>query len=550
MNTEPNKIDNIPDSNTSAIPPTPEQKRKLPRFVVVATIIAIAIITAGSFYFYSTQRKAEQPVISENQSNQKQLNVPDDLIFSKGFSVTGFEWTDPPRAYQEGKKNNPQLCQQRQSYCNQVGYKYADFGCDCFVFHYYDSYNTYANEGERFTVYYPTLWQKDLEPSNYGYTTNPKVSLKRQGASCALVYGLVDENKLLSFSSASTTKVNFGNQASGGTTSENKGLTKISLPFSRELTNEEKAAGYTDTKLVAVPHFPYTSSPLGFLITSGDKQPLVEACVQEFDSILNSRAINYPSAKISNQSNGFLSLQDILSWFESYANIPQKITLLFENSTTGREESIVPEAFSGAQRISDPFLSDGKLFYTEGPMDNPVIKTIDIFTGENKTVPLSYDATKPIHSFFVKGNMLYYLSGKFCNEYLAKCKDMSLVSYNLTSGASEILTSSSKSRDIDGFNATGDTLILRWSDGDAGYGWGSYESYTFSDKQLKDLGSYSHCEGDTDSSYLKFRNLVAGSGSFNYLVVKNGNIFAPSTTDTYSGRINIRVNTTEYSFDK
>lgn len=539
MNEKPNKTNNISDNNIPVVPISPQQKFKLPHYsIVVPIVVAIAIIVIGGFYFYSNR-----------QPEQKQSNVSDDLMFSKGFTNTGREWPPKEASGSQELKQNP-LCGLRQSYCGRVGYQYADFGCDCFVYQYYDSYNIYANNEEKFTIYYPTLWQKDLEPMNYGFTTDPKISLKRQGASCALVYGIIDENKLLSFGNASISKMSFDNQASDGVGSDVKKLNKITLPFERELTNEEKAAGYTDTKLIAVPHFPYTSSPLGFLMTSGDKQPLVGACVQEFNSILNSRAINYPSAKLTNQSNGILSIQNISSSFELYAHIPQKITLLFENSITGKEESIMPEAFSDIQRIADPFLSGGKLYYIEGSADNPIIKTIDIFSGESKTVPLSYDATKPIHSFFVKGNTLYYLSGKFCNEHLAKCKDMSLKSYNLTSGVSEILTNSSKSRDIDGFNASGDALILRLSDGDAGCVWASYESYTFSDKTLRDIGSYSYCYGDTDNSYLKFRNLVAGSGSFNYLVVKNGNIFAPSTTDTYPRRIYIRVNTTEYPFDK
>ena len=114
---------------------------------------------------------------------------------------------------------------------------------------------------------------------------------------------LLMKTKFYLLSNASTSKISLGNQASGGVISDTKGLNKITLPFGRELTNEEKAAGYTNSKLIAVPHFPYATSKFGFLLTSGDKQPLVEACVQEFDSTLNGRAINYPSAKLSNQSN-------------------------------------------------------------------------------------------------------------------------------------------------------------------------------------------------------------------------------------------------------
>lgn len=551
MNEELNKINNVSNNNIPTDPTMPKQNWKSSYFSVAVVVIAtIAIILIGGLYFYSNrQQKIEQQVISEEKQEQKQSNVSDDLIFSKGFANTNHEWPPKEATWSQEFKQNP-LCELRQLYCSRVGYEYADFGCNCFVYQYFDLYNTYADNEKKFTVYYPILWQKDLEPTNYGFTSEPKISLRRQGASCNLVYGLVDENKILSFGNASTSKTSFGNQPSGGVVSGTKGLNKITLPFDRVLNNEEKAAGYTNSKLIAVPHFPYSSSRFGFLLTSGDKHPLVEACVQEFDSLLNSRAINYPSAKLTNQSNGFLSFQNISSWFEIYANIPQKITLLFENFVTGKEESIVPEVFSDLQRISDPFLSGGKLYFIDSSLSNPTIRTVDIFTGENRTIPLSYDATKPIHSFFVKNNVLYYLVGKFCDEYLAKCKDMNLKSYNLISGVSETLTSGSKSRDIVGFNAAGNTLILEWSDGDAGCSLGSYESYVFSSKTLRDLGSYSYCEGDTDDSQAKFRNLVTGSRSFNYLVVKNGNIFSPIGTDTDPRRIYIRVNTIEYPFDK
>lgn len=546
MNEELDKKDIVSDNTTI---PAPLKNANTAPFLFFAVMIAVvAIIVIGELYFYSNRTKTgEQLIISEQK--QEQSSVPDDLIFLQGFQNTGREWPTKEADWSQELKQNP-LTKLQEAYCNRVGYKYADFAGNCFAYQYFDSYKTYTDNEAGFTVYYPTFWQTDLEPLNYGFTADPKVSLKRQGASCALVYGLIDENKLLSLGNASTSKMSFGNQASGGVASDTKGLSKITLLFDRELSNEEKAAGYANSKLISAPHFPYASSKFGFLLTSGDKQPLVGACVQEFDSILNSRAINYPLAKLSNQSSGILLIQDVSSWFEIYAHIPQKITLLFENSTTGKEESIIPEAFSGVQRISDPFLSGGKLYYIEGSIDNLVIKTIDILTGESKTIPLSYDATKPIHSFFVKGDVLYYLAGTFCNEYLAKCKDLNLKNYNIKSGISENLASGIAARDIDGFNTAGDALILRWSDGDAGCGRGSYQSFTLSTKVLKDLGSYSYCEGDTKDSYAKFKNLVAGSGSFNYLVVKNGKIFSPSATDTYPRRIYIRTNTTEYPFDK
>lgn len=475
----------------------------------------------------------------------RKSGIPDDQIFSKGFISTGREWPPKEESFSEELKQNP-LTRLREAYCNRIGYQYADFGGGCFVFQYYDSYGIYRNDEERFTVYYPTLWRKTIEPANYGFTASPRVSLIRQGASCGITYGLIDENKLLSLSGISTSKITFGVQASGGVDSDAKGLNKKTLSFGRELNNEEKAAGYTDTKLIAIPHFPYPSSKFGFLLTSGDKQPLIEACVEEFDSILNSRAINYPSVKLSDQSDGTLSIRDVSSWFETYAQIPQRTTLVFDNFITGREESVANEAFENIQRIYDPFLSTDKLFYIEGSAENPTVRSINIFTGETSLIPLLYDPEKLVHSFFIKENALYYLVGKNCNDYLVKCENLSLKSYNLKSGLHEDLTGGVTSRDIDGFDSNGETIILRYSDGDGGCRWGSYQSFTLSNKILKDLGSYSQCMDTAVSLYDSLKNLATGSGSFDYLIVKNGKIYSPNPADTNSGRIHIRVNTLEY----
>lgn len=523
--------------------PTPEQQNAPQNKVwfFVAAVVVIILIASG-YFLYTGKTGKENTEIPANTTQEK-ASIPDDQIFLSGFADTGREWPPKEASWSQELKDNP-LTKLREAYCNRVGYKYADFGGDCFAYQYYNSFKTYTDDDERFTVYYPTFWQNDPAPLNYGFVATPKVSLQRQGASCAISYGVIDESALASFGVASTTKANFGDRASGSTPTDT-GLTKIILPFGRQLTDEEKAAGYIDEKLVAVPHFPYPNSNYGFLLTSGEKQPLVEACVDEFDSILNSRAINYPTASLTSQSNGVLSLRDRSSWFEIYAHIPQKMTLLFDNFQTKKEESIAPNAFQSIERITDPFLSGGKLYFMTSSA-NPTIMSVDIFTGQSKTIPLAYNENTPVHSFFVKGNNLYYLLGKFCNEYLAKCTDMKLQNYNLTTGVANTLASGIKARDIDGFDSTGNKLILRWSDGDGGCGWGQYWSFEFSSKTVNDLGSYSRCEGDTEDSFAPFRNLVVGSNSFGYLAVKDGKIFSPHSNDAYPSGIYIRVNATEY----
>jgi len=522
---------------------TPEQQNMFQdkRWFFVAVAVAVILI-AGGYFFYTGKFSKEKTEIPTD-TTRVQTGVQDDQVFLGGFLDTGREWSPKETDRLAEHQQNP-LTKLRQAYCERVGYQYADFGGDCFVYQYFDSFKIYTNDDERFTVYYPTFWQNDPEPLNYGFVATPKVSLQRQGASCAISYGVIDENTLSSFGVASTTKANFGERALGSI-SNDTGLAKIILPFGRQLTDEERAAGYTDEKLITIPHFPYPNSSGGFILTSGEKQPLIEACVDEFDTILNGRAINYPATSLTPQSNGIISLRDRSSWFQRYAKIPQKITLLFNNFQTKKEESVAANAFQNIQRMTDPFLSGGKLYLMASSM-NPTLMSVDILTGQSKTIPIAYDENTPIHSFFVKGNNLYYLDGKFCNEYLAKCSDMKLKNYNLTTSATETLASGIKARDIDGFDSTGSKLILRWSDGDGGCGWGQYWSFTFSSKTVNDLGSYSRCERGTEDSFAPFRNLAVGTNSFGYLVVKDGRIFSPQSNDAYPSGIYIRVNASEY----
>lgn len=520
------------------------QEENAPRnkkMYVLAAVAAVILVVGG--YFLYTNVYGSWSSNSPADTTKGQKRVQKDDIFLRGFVDTGRNWQPEAETWKQELKNNP-LLTLREAYCNRVGYKYADFGGDCFFYQYYESYKTYRDEQERFTVYYPTLWQNDPEPRNYGFVAAPKASFQRQGVSCALTYGVIDEKAVVSSGETSTTKVNYGFGKSEDV-SEELGLPKITKPFDRQLTDEEKAAGYTDAQLIAVPHFPYPNSTHGFILSSGKKQPLVEACVDELFAILNSRSIQYSAASLTPESNGVLSLPNAFSLFEMYASIPQKKLLLFNNFETKKEESVVPNAFQDILEVTDPFLSGGKLYFMNGG-ENPEIMSISISTDERTTLPLNYNADTPVHSFFVKGNDLYYLVGESCNEYLSVCRDMQLLNYNLTTGATVLLARGLEARDINGFDLTGTKLILRASEGDGGCLWGEYWEFALSSKTVRDLGSYTSCVDDTEDTFAPFRDLVEDTDSFGYLIVKDGKIFAPSSERAYPSGIYIRVNTSEY----
>lgn len=521
------------DARENTVSPQQNPKRRFSRLTCIILII-LFVALAGGFYLYTIRTGLEK---TSAVKKYKPLSVPKDLIFSQGFNDTGRLWPPTEESWPEELKQNP-LCELRKAYCERVGYDYAEFGCDCFSYQYYDSFDTYADDEEKFTVYYPKLWQQNIKDINSTFISQVKMSMYREGASCRIAYGIIDEKVLLSTNNALTANVNIKDEE----------LLQITIPFNRDLNDEEKAAGYTQLTLIAVPHFPYSISKFGFIITSGDNQPLLEACVSEFKSILNSVIINYPSTKLTLQSNGILSIQDISSNFKTDSQ--ERFSLLFENAATGKKEAVASEVFSQIQNLSDPFLTDNKLYYLDGPKNNPIIKTVDIFTGENKIVPLPYDKNTPIHSFFIEKDMLYFLSGKFCNEYFAKCS-LDLKRYDIKSGAIEHLASGLISRDIYGFDASKDTLILRWSESDAGCTRREYETFTLSTKSLNKVGYYLFCdEGSKEGSEdLKdqFEKLAVEIDEVPYLIINNGVIFLPAEIKTLQNRIPIRVNTSEYT---
>lgn len=506
-------------------------RKKITGFSYIAVVIVLSIVVLAGVLLYRL-RSNPHPVI----------DVGIDPVFHTGFQKSGQRW--PLNDEAEDLKNNP-LVQLRKSYCERVGYRYAggDSG-QCFVFQYYDAYKTYTDPQEKFKVYYPTLW--DLAESPVPFASNAHISLQRKGALCRLSYGIVDEKNIISVRGASVSYLGFGDYGyTPGGPGSAIALSQITIPFHRQMNDEERASGYTNTKLIAVPHFPYPSSPFGFVMTSGDEQPLLEACTDEFDSIVSSRFIDYAAGRLSDQSNGILALEDISSAFERVANDRgrSKNGLLFENASMRREELIGSDAFAELNQNTEPFLSHDKLYYLDGPSRDARIKVFDIVTGATSIIPLSYDPQKPVHSFFIRDSILYYLAGSFCNEYLTACGGMTLSRYDFVSGKIQRLATGSDSRDIIGLNAAGD-VVLAYIDGDAGCSGGSYELYSSASHTLKKLGSFSHCVDDPEPQ-VSLGNETVGETDVNYLIVRNGKLFAPDNR-LPSGGLYIRVNTSEY----
>ena len=273
-------------------------------------LILVIFLVAGGFAYWGAGLRYPKglsfgKVMKTEPKTLVTVESPDlpgdiDPIFQDGFTEVGLPWPPKEEDWSDALKQNP-MCALRASYCSRVGHSFADFGCDCFVYQYYDTFETYKNTQEGFTVYYPKFWHS-AEPRPTEIIRDQKLSLERDGAKCNLNYGLVDDVVIL--------KTMNRYVSSSFITVDGKELQKMTVDFTRKLTDEEQAAGYTDKKIIAIPHFPYENSEFGWLLTSYEKQPIVEACEKELESIVHSTLIDYPPAKISKDSVGEIFIHD------------------------------------------------------------------------------------------------------------------------------------------------------------------------------------------------------------------------------------------------
>lgn len=507
-----------------------QQNDPKPKIIAGLGAAFVLLLIIGTYvYFVPSPFGKPEPISSLTEV------IPDDNYFAHGFVIDG---------------------NISKEYCDRMGYQYADFANNCFIYQYFDTYETYVNDEEGFRLFYPNLWIRDETPLNYSFVFDPKFSAIRDGVTCTISYGVVDEAAILSSGTASTSLVVYGGSGYGPdpsavTNDSIYSLKRTMISFGRKVTKVERNAGYTDFKTVFVPHYPYAKSKYGFVLTSGDKQPLVKGCIDEFDNFLNYRALNYSPGSITNNSNGILAVQDVNSWFVRAAGVSAwEVTLLFENSKTGRAESLSSEIGKETSSITDAFLSGNKIYYINrthpgSPTTNPV-RSVDIFTGEVKELPLPVNAEEPVHSFYVRSDWLYYLTGKYCNEYRMRCTDMTLRRFNLKTDTTETLSVGLKTRRVVGLSAANDAVITGWFEGDAGCSWGSYESTNIATKTHRDLGNYSHCEGDVVDESLKFKDITPDTTSYNYFIVTGGKIILPKESTPSSGKMYVRVNKSEF----
>lgn len=466
-----------------------------------------------------------KPIVQ--QQNVGIVPAPDsdrDELFARGFPETGLTW---PVADEHISASN-ELCQMRAQYCTRVNYKYANFGCDCFVYQFHESFETFIDNAAGLTLNYPKLWH--ISQKTNSLVTDTKLSLEREAAKCNITYGKVNEAAVMAMPGVSSTPK----------TIKYENIAWLELPFAASISDEAKASGYTSINSVVVPHFPYADSEFGLVLTSYTQQPLVEACLSEFESILEGREVDYPSITLSTSTAGTLYIEDIIDWYDNQAGSSEIATRFLFDDEQGKESAVAGKAFREVREIVDPFLYKNTLYYINGNR----LFAFDLFGTEPKQVRLELRNDEPIHAFHVQDNFVYFLAGASCNEYMMKC-NLDLYRFDMTTERTEKLAAGLTSREIDGLNADKNIVYMNWTEGDAGCMWSEHESFNLISKKKEKLGKYSYCNDGTDNMPANpYAELAKNIDIADRLTIKNGEISLPTSSFTppYRGNL-IRVNT-------
>lgn len=357
------------------------------------------------------------------------------------------------------------------------------------------------------------IFPKDIVTSNI-------ISFDSRDSSCSIVYGQFNKEMLLKIQNAQERIYTENN---------------ISLPL---ITAEHDTSTEEISKLkfAAFPNFPYKTSTKGIMVYATSENPISDECERDFEQVTREREIDYISSVITIKSTGIIY----------FLTTDTTHRVIFQDKENGREYTISENLYSKEYEYLIDALSpqqvDYNIYYLLGSTTNPTLEKANLATGESTQILLEYDKSKPIHDFFVHNNLIYYLSGEFCNQYIAPC-NLDLKVFNQSTSKTEILASGLKSREILGFEKTGKKLLLQYADGDAGCSFVTHEEYNMDTKKVSKIFDLSFCINlDSEpvgnwatpedeaayKQYKEFENSISGVEDVPYLVVTNGVISIPT----------------------
>lgn len=149
--------------------------------------------------------------------------------------------------------------------------------------------------------------------------------------------------------------------------------------------------------------------------------------------------------------------------------------------------------------------TEGKLQMTHLNINGTLYKELDL-QGVSNT-PDSLDSY--LHDYIVKNNVLYYITGEFCNEYRAEC-DLDLYKYDLQTEVNIKLAEELPVRNIT--SVENDRIYMDHREGDAGCVWGQiYSTQTSSFGSATEEFRDGYCEGE-EGSFEDFKSNFERAG--------------------------------------
>jgi len=373
-------------------------------------------------------------------------------------------------------------------------------------------------EKDNLSINYPETWTKKSEAIVVNYLKNPNEMkyeyLVREDAGCYLFFGETSSGAI-SGGGFSAAEVSYphGIEAFGS-----RGYIH-QIIYSRANSEPEfDNRYYSKYKTIVVTRFPSRTSTSGFVLTTKDGSPLAGVCLKEFEEMLNSTERIESLTKVTAEMEGKLFIETSDNKFLVFIDKKTQETARLSDN---RFNSLVPTT-----------LHDNKLFFVDETKKK--VKVFDPFSGETNTLALLYDDKKPIHSFYIRDNVMFYLFGESCMRSNEQCKDMTLASYDLVSGRNKILTVLSTSRKIKGLSEDRNTVFLEWDYGDSTCIGGSYESFTLSNNQFLKLADYGYCFNSNNTKTNPLGNTyIYKNEQIRSLEVANGKITVSASGDDF-----------------
>lgn len=494
------------------------QLRKEENLAFALLIPLTLVLLASPLFFYL------------NTESEVAKTTPDPVtpstFFTKTFADTGKPWPPEETTYADGLSKNP-LCGLRAQYCDALDYTFDSFSCDCVTLtpdRDPSTYHSTANTSKTHEIFFPNTWvETDFDPM---YTTNTVAQRARTNTACRIEVGLLNDTN----SEPDVISHTYANSVYTPLEYIHNGLVR---------SNEQYAAGLTDTQAIIAPHFPLPDSTHAVVLYSSENIPLIKGCIDEFIQMLTLGVhIILPTEERVPDSTGTIS---IVSQYNAYHAGYNATHLVFEDDETYAATKLSPDTFTytPSGNPANPFYRNSTIYYAA---DNSLY-AFDIATGK-AMLHAPTKASTIILGTWVTEDAIYYLSSPNCTFDTLQASENCTVSpalfaFSFETGTSELITLGVGDTDILGTTDQGTLITTSLHDElscDSVY---DYKEISTADGTTVSTGTMQYCYDADGNAVTDLASLQPGR-YIDHVVYEQDTIETPDTyryTDQYAGRI-------------